>query len=143
MNEFDGYVKHELKAKKYARYTDDFIIVSCDRVYLEALIPCISSYLRERLALELHPGKVSIRKFSQGIDFLGYVLLPQHVRLRGTTKRRMMRKLVERIRSYRAGEIGKESLEASLRSYLGVISHADGFGLKGNVLDTFWFYLKE
>ena len=78
----------DLKVKYYARYTDDFVIVSDDKNYLEKLIPLIQSFLREKLKLELHPSKVSIRKYRQGIDFLGYVALSHHIALRTKTKKR-------------------------------------------------------
>ena len=141
MNEFDQFVKHALKVKHYARYTDDFIIVSNDREYLSALLPPIEAFLRVRLALVLHPQKVEIRKYSQGIDFLGYVVLPHHIRLRTKTKRRIFRKLRERVAEYRSGFISEESLNGSLKSYLGVVSHATANRLREEVLNAFWLWL--
>ena len=38
LNELDQFIKHGLKVKKYARYTDDFVIVSHNRNYLEKMI---------------------------------------------------------------------------------------------------------
>lgn len=102
MNEFDQFVKHEMKVKNYARYTDDFIVVSADRKYLESLIPPFQKFLEERLRLSLHPKKISIRNAAKGIDFLGYVALPHYKVLRTKTKRRIFRKLRDRaIRSVR------------------------------------------
>ncbi len=74
MNELDQFVKHVLQVKNYARYTDDFVILANNREYLETLIPKIENFLKTRLALSLHPNKVSIRSYRQGVDFLGYVL---------------------------------------------------------------------
>ena len=79
LNEFDQFVKHNLKVKNYIRYSDDFVIIAKERFYLENIIISIRSFLKERLALELHPKKVSIHKFHQGIDFLGYILLSHHL----------------------------------------------------------------
>jgi hypothetical protein len=93
MNEFDQFVKHELKIKRYARYTDDFVIVSSDRSYLVELIEPVKQFLGEQLMLELHPKKISIRPYGQGIDFLGYVALPHHISVRTKTRRRVFRKL--------------------------------------------------
>ncbi|MFA5987883.1 MAG: reverse transcriptase/maturase family protein, partial [Candidatus Paceibacterota bacterium] len=76
LNKLDQFVKHELKIKHYIRYTDDFVIISRDKLYLENLIEPIRSFLLDELALELHPNKIFIRKFHQGIDFLGYIVLP-------------------------------------------------------------------
>ena len=93
MNEFDQYVKHKLKIKHYVRYTDDFVVVSDDLKYLKNLIPTFNYYVYENLKLKVHPLKINIRKFRQGVDFIGYVILPHYRLLRHKTKVRIMRKL--------------------------------------------------
>ncbi len=35
MNEFDQYVRHKLKAKHCIRYTDDFVLLSDDKDWLD------------------------------------------------------------------------------------------------------------
>ncbi len=87
MNEFDQFVKHGLKIKNYVRYTDDFIIISQNEDYLKQIIPALQNFLSEKLELGLHPKKITIKKFHQGIDFLGYVNFPQHRLLRTKTKK--------------------------------------------------------
>lgn len=42
-NEFDQFVKHELKAKYYARYADDFVFLSRDRRELLECLPKIAN----------------------------------------------------------------------------------------------------
>lgn len=127
MNEFDQFMKHELRVKYYARYTDDFVVVADSTEYLESLLPPITTFLHERLKLELHPEKVSIRTLQSGIDFLGYVIRPHHRLVRAKTRRRMERKFAEKIRVYKADEITEEQLNATLQSFLGVLSHADTY----------------
>lgn len=129
MNEFDQFMKHQLKVSQYVRYTDDFIIVSESREYLEKLLPLIREFLWSKLLLELHPKKVEIRKFSQGIDFLGYVILPHYRLLRTKTKQRVFRKVKERSVQYRQGIISITTLHQSLQSYLGTLSHASAYQL--------------
>ena len=143
MNEFDQFVKHELRVKYYARYTDDFVIISEDHAYLEILIPNIAEFLHTRLALSLHPNKVSIRKYRRGVDFLGYVALPRHIMVRQNTERRIFRKLRERVKGFKAGIVTKTSLLSSLNSYLGVLSHADAHEVAQKLKNNFWFWLKE
>ncbi len=138
MNEFDRFVKHDLKVKQYVRYTDDFMIVSNDPEYLENLLPRISEFLK-RLALDLHPKKITLRPFRQGIDFLGYVAFPHHRLVRTKTRRRMFKKFRIAISRFRAGEISKERLEALLSSYLGVLSHADAIRLAEKMKNLIWF----
>lgn len=109
MNEFDQFIKQELKIKNYVRYTDDFIIVSHSANYLEDLVTKIKEFLANSLELELHPNKISTRKYISGIDFLGYVIFPYHIKLRTKTKRRILTKVNNQ----------------NLASYLGVCSHAN------------------
>ncbi|MFA6285036.1 MAG: reverse transcriptase/maturase family protein, partial [Parcubacteria group bacterium] len=143
LNDLDQFVKQRLKIKSYARYTDDFVIVASDKNYLLDTLKSISSFLKEKLALELHPKKIKIRKYRQGVDFLGYVVLPHYRAIRNKTKKRIFRKLKMRIAQHKAGEIDKKSLNQSLQSYLGVLSHADTHKLKEELLNQFWIWLSE
>ena len=47
MNVFDQFVKHDLKVKYYARYTDDFAIISDNKNYLKELLVPIKLFLQE------------------------------------------------------------------------------------------------
>ena len=138
MGEFDHFVKHSLSVKRYARYTDDFVAVSTDKKYLENLLPPMRDFLKEKLKLELHPQKVTIRKYRQGADFLGYVVLPYHMALRTRTKKRMFRKMADRAAAYHSGAINKAAFEGALSSYLGVLSHADAHELTERFRNQFW-----
>lgn len=119
LHELDRFMKHDLRVKRYLRYCDDFVIVDRSRRRLEALLRLISAFTQERLALELHPDKISVRTWSQGIDFLGYVLLPHCTILRTKTARRM---------TVRAGP-------DNVSSYLGLCSHASSFRLRQLILN--------
>ncbi|HOF50144.1 MAG TPA: reverse transcriptase/maturase family protein [Candidatus Colwellbacteria bacterium] len=143
LNEFDQFIKHGLKIKHYLRYTDDFVILADNPYYLEKIISPIKSFLRQRLCLELHPNKVSIRKLRQGIDFLGYVVLPYHLQLRTKTKNRVFKKLKMRVKEYKDGRIPYKTVEQSLQSYLGVLSHADTHILNQELKNQLWFWLNE
>lgn len=143
LNEFDQFVKNELKIKYYFRYTDDFVIVSEDMLYLKNLIHEIRSFLSSDLKLELHPKKITIRKFNQGIDFLGYIVLTHYRLVRTKTKRRIFKKLRKRINEYKKGVINRQTLEQSFQSYLGVFSHANTYKLNQELKNQFWFWLNE
>ncbi len=129
LNELDQYVKHILKEKYYLRYCDDFIIASLDRKYLTDLVPKIETFLRDRLRLALHPRKVEIRKILQGVDFLGYVVLPYYRVLRTKTKRRIFSKIDKKAAECKGGLLDKHSLKQSVQSYLGVLKHCKGYNL--------------
>jgi RNA-directed DNA polymerase len=135
LNELDQFVKHGLRVRSYVRYADDVAIVSADAESLRRLLLPVEDFLSRRLRLRLHPSKIRIRKYRQGIDFLGYVLLPHHRVVRTTTKRRMLRRLETRFRECKAGRRPLDSAAHSLGSYLGVLSHAHSFRLGQDVLD--------
>ena len=116
MNVFDHFIKDVLRVKYYLRYTDDFIIIHDDPVELVSLLPAMRSFLHDRLALDLHPRKIILRKLRQGIDFLGYIVLPHYRLLRMNTRKRMIRRMKE-------GGLNK----AQLYSYLGLLSHAEEY----------------
>lgn len=139
MNEFDQFMKHGLKVRNYFRYTDDFAIVADNREYLENLIPKITKFLEAKLNLRLHPNKVSINSLYQGIDFLGYVIFPKHRLMRFKTKRRIIKKMKFKIEQYKFGKISKISLEQSLQSYLGALSHANEREFSDDLKNLVWF----
>jgi hypothetical protein len=141
LNEFDHFIKHELKVKNYVRYTDDFVIVSDNKTLLKNFIEPIRQFLHDTLDLELHPKKVTIRKLQWGVDFLGYVVFPHHRLLRAKTKKRILRKFHKRVSEYKNGVITKQTLEQSLNSYLGVLSHANTHRFGDELKNQFWFWL--
>lgn len=130
LNELDQFAKHALKARYYIRYCDDFVIISHDWQWLDELIPALQRFLQEHLSLALHPAKISIRKWSQGIDFLGYVSLPHHTVVRPLTRKRMMKKIHQRIMSFEEGCITKSTLESTIQSYLGMLGHCNSYNLQ-------------
>jgi retron-type reverse transcriptase len=143
MNEFDQFMKHILKVEHYARYTDDFVIVSSEKEYLAGLIAPIDTFLRETLKISLHPNKVTIGPYHRGVDFLGYVIFPRYTLIRKRTKKRIKRKFEGKVRDFREGLIEKEKIESTLQSYLGILSHANTHRFKEQLKNYSWFMLSE
>lgn len=143
MNEFDQFAKHKLKVRYYARYTDDFVIVSRDREYLVDILTPINTFLQDNLFLQLHPDKVEIIKYTEGVDFLGYVVFPTHILIRKRTKKRIIRKFEGKIEEYKEGNISKEKISATLSSYLGVLSHANAFKLSTKLKNYFGLWVSS
>lgn len=121
MNEFDQFAKHMLKATHYIRYADDFVILSRNKKWLEELLPRISVFLENRLALTLHPKKVSIGTVAAGVDFLGWIHFTDHRVLRTSTKNRMFRNLRE------------SRTDPRQQSYRGLLSHGNAKKLSTQV----------
>lgn len=121
MNEFDHFMKRNLKAKYYIRYADDFVILHEDKNYLESMLPKIAEFLETQLKLSLHPDKVFIKTLASGVDFLGWVHFPHHRIPRISTKKRMFRNLKN------------NKKDGSLSSYLGLLSHGDTHELQQKI----------
>jgi RNA-directed DNA polymerase len=138
LHELDDFVKQELKERFYLRYSDDFILLSNNKPHLDELIVSIRKFLAETLQLELHPKKVTIKKLSQGIDFVGYVLFDRYVLSRTRTKQRMKRRLREAYEHFYIGKITAQSLDQRLQSYLGLLSHANQYELSTALKNAYW-----
>jgi retron-type reverse transcriptase len=134
LNELDQYLKHTLKVRYYIRYCDDFVILSDDNDRLKEIYRYIDIFLDCRLKLSLHPNKVTIKKISQGTDFLGYVSLPYHRVLRTNTKHRMLLKIENSCRYFIAGALSKESWQSCLASYFGMLGHSKSFRLRNAII---------
>ncbi len=124
MNEFDQFVKHNLKVKYYVRYADDFVVMSEDRGYLEKILEQMKEFLENNLKLQMHQNKVFIKTIYSGVDFLGWVNFPNHRVLRTSTKRRMFKSM------------RKNPKKETMQSYLGMLSHGNGYKLK-QIIKTF------
>lgn len=118
----DRSVKMVLREKYYLRYCDDFVIASESRERLSGVTRRIETFLNQELKLALHPNKVFIRTWGQGVDFLGYVLFPHATVLRRKTAKRMLRR----------------ASQDNLASYLGVCSHADAHDFKQILKTAAW-----
>lgn len=143
LNELDQFIKNELRVKYYVRYTDDFVIAADNTEYLHNLINPISFFLKHNFKLQLHPQKVIIRKFNQGVDFLGYVIRSHHRLVRTKTKKRIFRKIKRRVNEFHNSAITQQTLEQSLQSYLGVLSHANTYKLSEELKNKYWIWLSE
>jgi len=128
MNIFDQYVKHKLKVRYYIRYADDFVFLSEDKNWLCKIISDISSFLREELKLSLHEDKLFINTFASGTDFLGWVHFSNHRVLRRITKKRAIARLEENPNN------------ATLQSYLGLLSHGDAHKLQKQIQTWYWMW---
>ena len=97
LNPLDQYIKRRLAVPYYIRYADDIIVLSESREFLLELLSKISSFLENELRLTIHPNKISIRRWSKGIDVLGFISYPLKTIMRSSTERRMFKCLCNQI----------------------------------------------
>jgi len=142
LNELDQFIKHKLQVKYYIRYADDFVILHQNRIILTEYLSAIREFLKRELQLELHPRKTHLRKFSWGVDFLGYIALPYYHIVRTKTKKRIFKKIKENIFLYKKGKLDKKSLDQSLASYFGILKHAHTYKLKQFLQNNIFLWMK-
>jgi hypothetical protein len=139
LNELDQFVKHTLKAKRYARYVDDFVLIHHDRAQLAAWLPQIEQFLQDRLRLTLK-ADIRLQPLTAGLDFLGYWIYPTHTLVRPRVIHHAREKLdVWQQRHVRRTANGwrinadpqqQDRLRSVWASYQGHFRHADSLRLQ-------------
>lgn len=137
----DQYVKHTLHIHWYIRYMDDIIIIGHDKQELAHIRDEIAAFLRRELNLALN-HKTSIQPLKQGVEFVGVRVWPTHRRLRHTTIRGIKLRLSQVLAQYETNEITAESVERTIGSYRGVLTHCECMALKHKLNQTYGkFYI--
>jgi retron-type reverse transcriptase len=140
LDPLDHYLKEECRVKYYARYMDDFVILHNDKTYLRGLLSSIQGFL-ENLELTLNP-KTGIFPDKHGIDFCGYRIWPTHVKPRKSTVLRAKRRLRKMALRYETNPRILEHAKASLNSFLGYITHCNGWRTTMSLLEKIVFKTK-
>jgi len=133
LDPLDKYLKDVLKIKYYVRYVDDFLILHPDKKFLNKLRQTIKQFLRSKLFFELHPKKQSIFPTWKGIDFLGYVIFPNHYLLRKSNKQTFKKRLLKMEKDYLAGKIKKDTVQMSITSWIAHAQHANTYRLRKRI----------
>jgi RNA-directed DNA polymerase len=132
LDRLDQFVKRQLRAPRYLRYVDDFILVHESREQLQTWQATIASFLLEELKIELK-ADIKLRALTAGADFLGYVIFPTHRVVRRRVIGHCRMKLHEwEQRHMRDGRITTnreafEQLRSFCASYSGHFKHANSF----------------
>lgn len=134
LDQLDQFVKHELKAKFYIRYVDDFVILHGDYKILEKYREEINDYLTKNLKIELHPDKTKIIRLDKGVNLLGYREFYYHKLLRKSNKRKFERNFIVRMNQFEKKEISREDFIGSLQGWLGYAMWANTYKLKNGLI---------
>lgn len=147
LNDFDHFVKHDLKCKYYGRYVDDIVIVHQDKNFLKKAIVLIKNYLKENLYLELHPNKIYFQYFPKGVRFLGVMIKPHRNYIGNKIKGNFYKKNYELINSLgEKSKLTKEDVEratAYINSYLGIMKNYQTFKLRKKIIGNLQVYFKD
>ncbi len=76
LNEFDRFVRHQIKPLGYVRYGDDFVIFEGTKAQVKAIQELVSVWLSVNLALQLNSKNNLVFPAKRGIKFLGHQIYP-------------------------------------------------------------------
>lgn len=116
LDALDQYAKHQIKAKHYIRYVDDFLILHESADWLNEAHAKIKEWLPTKLNAKLNDSKTILQPINRGIDFVGHVIKPWHTR----TRKRTVNVAVERCKT-----ASKTAFYTTANSYFGLLSQAN------------------
>ncbi len=137
LNDLDQFVKHELKAKYYIRYVDDFVIFHQSRKLLEIYKEKINDFIKNNLDIELHPDKSQVLKLNKGINFLGFRIFYYHKLIIRKNKRRFEKKFERMKRLFEKRKIGREKVIEKFEGWLAYNSHGDTYKYRKRITSSF------
>lgn len=136
LDPLDQFCKRILGIKRYIRYMDDIIILDNDKERLKEYGRRMTQFLEERLHLNFN-NKTALRPVRVGCEFVGFVIYNDHVILRKSTTLRMKRTLRKTRQDYHDNLITFKEANATMQSYLAMLSHVDCKKFKEKLLDEF------
>ena len=116
LDALDQYAKHQLKAKHYARYVDDFIILHESSDWLNDALAKIDAWLPATLGARLNPKKTILQQVARGVDFVGHVIKPWHT----VTRKLTVNEAISRVKA-----ASNENIFTTANSYLGLFGQSD------------------
>lgn len=135
MNEVDQFAKHTLHIHYYTRYMDDIIILAPDKATLQRWMAEIERFMLEHLKLKCN-RKTQIIPLSHGIPFVGKRIWASRILLRKSTVKHMKHALNYIAEEYRDNVITYDRGMQTIISYMGLLSHCNGEGLKAWIFDN-------
>ncbi len=133
LNDFDHYVKRQIKCQAYIRYVDDFLLFSDSKIELDHWRKQIIQKLAG-LRLTLHEECAQIFPTSTGIPFLGFRVYSDHRLLKTRKAIHFRRKLQHRLNKYAEGMLDISKLDQIIKSWTHYVGYGDTWGLRRSIL---------
>jgi retron-type reverse transcriptase len=131
LDPLDQFVKRGLGCRGYVRYVDDFVLFADDPSTLWRWRDAIEDRLAA-LRLTIHPG-AHPRPVTEGIPFLGFIVFPDHRRLKRRKAVHFARKFKKLIAGYQAGSYGLDAVTASARGWANHARYGNTTALRESV----------
>lgn len=129
LNPFDQWVKRDILCDHYGRYVDDSTMIDACREWLLEQVPKVREFLYDELGLELHMGKLHIQEIHRGVEFLGAFIKPY----RDYVSNKTLARIEKNIQMLDLQDA--RHAEASINSYLGVLSHSASYNIRRHLFE--------
>jgi retron-type reverse transcriptase len=134
LNELDQFVKRELKVRAYLRYVDDFVLFSNDKKELHEWRAALIEFLAG-LRLTLHEGSAHSRPSWKGVMFLGFIIFPDHRRLKPSKGYAFRRRWKHMLSEHRAGKMKQNDLGIRAVAWANHARYGDTWNLRRKILN--------
>lgn len=121
----DNYLKCYKGIKGYIRYMDDFVLFHHDRKYLEDLKCEVMSFLQKKLKIEINVKVTRIDSTINGVDFLGFRIYPQQIRVKRSNMVRIRKKIKKIFLDFQDSIITLKMFKQKLSSYINHLTIGD------------------
>lgn len=143
LDDLDHFIKEQLRVRFYARYMDDFVIITDGKEHAAEYRKAIEQELT-RIHLQLHPKKCRVVPVSRGFKWIGFRIRvkPSGKILVTLSKDKIYherRKLKKMVKLIKAGKLSRNTAEVSLRCWA---AHA-ARGNNHNVIKKMYEYYQN
>jgi len=135
LNELDYFLKFNYRIKYYIRYMDDMLIFSDSKELLHEIKKNIEKFL-VTLRLILHPKKVIISPYKEGVNFLGFRIFRNYRKLLGENVKRFKKRFKNQIMMYNEGTIDFETMSRSVRCWISHAEYGNTYNLRKKIFNT-------
>ena len=136
LDPLDRFLKETLRRMAYVRYMDDFVVWGESGSELREVCQQVRTFLAAELKLELK-GNTAINRSAFGMDFLGYRLFPDTVRLARRSKIRFVRKFQRNEAAHVRGDWSELVLQQRMQALLAFVMPVESGAFRRHVLQRF------
>ncbi len=133
LDDLDHFIKEQMRVRFYARYMDDFIIITDGKEHAAEYRQAIEQELT-RIHLQLHPKKCRVVPVSRGFKWLGFRLRVKRsgkilVTLSKDKIYHERRKLKKMVRLAKAGKLPRETADTSIQCWAAHAAHGNNYSV--------------
>jgi RNA-directed DNA polymerase len=132
----DRFIKETLLCRSYVRYMDDFVVWGETAAELREVWRQVEAMLAAELKLELK-SDVMLNRTERGMDFLGYRVFPDRLRLARRSRRRFVRKFRAYEREARDGVWTELELQQRVTALIAFTLPSHSRGFRRHVIEQF------